>query len=34
MEALGSYTNVGDALYFRRNNGTREGTVIGNHVFY
>ncbi len=34
IEALGGYTNVGDALYFRRNNGTREGTVIGNHVFY
>lgn len=23
-----------DALYFRRNNGLIEGTVIGNHVFY
>ena len=23
-----------DALYFRRNNGTIEGTVIGNHVFF
>ncbi len=33
-EALDGYTNVGDALYFRRNNGTREGLVIGNHVFY
>lgn len=33
-EALGGYTNVGDSLYFRRNNGTREGVVIGNHVFY
>lgn len=33
-EALGGYTNVGDCLYFRRNNGTREGIVIGNHVFY
>lgn len=33
-EALSGYTNVGDALYFRRNNGTRQGTVIGNHVFY
>ena len=22
------------ALYFRRNTGTIEGTVIGNHVFY
>ncbi len=34
VEALGGYTNVGDSLYFRRNNGTRQGTVIGNHVFY
>lgn len=34
IETLGGYTNVGDCLYFRRNNGTREGTVIGNHVFY
>ncbi len=34
VEALGGYTNVGDCLYFRRNNGTREGIVIGNHVFY
>ena len=34
IEALGGYTNVGDCLYFRRNNGTRQGTVIGNHVFY
>ena len=34
IEALGGFTNVGDALYFRRNNGTREGIVIGNHVFY
>lgn len=23
-----------DALYFRRNNGTIDGTVIGNHVFF
>ncbi len=34
VEALNGYTNVGDALYFRRNNGTRQGLVIGNHVFY
>lgn len=34
VEALGGYTNVGDCLYFRRDNGTREGIVIGNHVFY
>lgn len=23
-----------DALFFRRNNGTIQGTIIGNHVFY
>ncbi len=34
IEALSGYTNVGDCLYFRRNNGTRQGMVIGNHVFY
>jgi len=33
-DALSGYTNVGGCLYFRRNNGTRQGTVIGNHVFY
>lgn len=33
-EALGGYTNVGDAAHFRRDNGTREGVIIGNHVFY
>ena len=32
-EALSGYSNVGDRLFFRRNNG-REGLVIGNHVFY
>lgn len=32
-EVLSGYSNVGDRLYFRRNNG-REGLVIGNHVFY
>ena len=32
--ALQGSRPVGDCLYFRRNNGTREGTVIGNHVFY
>lgn len=34
VEALSGYSNVGGCLYFRRNNGTRQGTVIGNHVFY
>ncbi len=33
-EALTGYTNVGDCVYFRRNNGTINGIVIGNHVFY
>lgn len=32
-EALSGVSNVGDRMYFRRNNG-REGLVIGNHVFY
>lgn len=32
-EALSGYSNVGDRLYFRRNDG-RNGLVIGNHVFY
>lgn len=32
-EALSGYSNVGDRLFFRTNNG-RDGLVIGNHVFY
>ena len=32
-EALSGNSNVGDRLFFRRNNG-RDGLVIGNHVFY
>ncbi len=32
-EALGGYSNVGDMTHFRRK-GTKEGYVIGNHVFY
>jgi spore germination cell wall hydrolase CwlJ-like protein len=32
-EALAGNTNVGDAKYFRRA-GKRQGTVIGNHVFW
>ena len=33
-EAISGVSNVGDVTHFRRNNGTREGLVIGNHVFY
>lgn len=33
-EALSGVSNVGDVTHFRRNNGTRQGIVIGNHVFY
>lgn len=33
-EALSGVSPVGASLYFRRNNGSREGIVIGNHVFY
>lgn len=33
-EAISGVSNVGDATHFRRNNGTRQGLVIGNHVFY
>lgn len=32
-DALGGYTNVGDMTHFRRK-GTKEGVIIGNHVFY
>lgn len=32
-DALGGYTNVGDLTHFRRK-GTKEGIIIGNHVFY
>ncbi len=34
VEALNGATNVGTATHFRRNNGTRQGVVIGNHVFW
>lgn len=34
QEAIGGATNIGEATHFRRNNGTREGYVIGNHVFW
>lgn len=33
QEVIGGRCNVGDALHFRRA-GNREGTVIGNHVFW
>lgn len=33
-EAIAGNTNVGDALYFRRDKGTREGVVIGKQVFW
>lgn len=33
-EAISGVSNVGDCTHFRRNNGTRAGIVIGNHVFY
>lgn len=33
-EAINGMTNVGDSLHFRRNNGSRAGIVIGNHVFW
>lgn len=33
-EAIAGNTNVGDALYFRRDKGTREGIVIGKQVFW
>ncbi|MBR1478321.1 MAG: cell wall hydrolase [Lachnospiraceae bacterium] len=33
-EALSGVSNVGAATHFRRNNGSREGIIIGNHVFY
>ena len=32
-EVLGGNITI-NCLYFRRNNGTIPGTVIGNHVFY
>lgn len=34
QEAISGVSNIGDCTHFRRNNGTREGIVIGNHVFY
>lgn len=34
QEAIAGNTNVGSATHFRRNNGTREGIVIGKQVFW
>ncbi len=33
-EVLSGVSNVGDRTHFRRNNGTRQGLVIGHHVFF
>ncbi len=33
-DALAGVSPVGDCTRFRRNNGTRQGIVIGNHVFF
>lgn len=33
-EAIAGNTNVGGATHFRRDNGTREGIVIGQHIFW
>ena len=33
-EAIAGNTNVGAACHFRRDNGTRDGVVIGHHVFF
>jgi hypothetical protein len=33
IEAFGGATNVGGACHFRRA-GSRDGVVIGDHVFY
>lgn len=33
QEVLNGFTNVGDALHFRRI-GTKQGIVVGNHVFW
>ncbi len=34
QDAIAGNTNVGDAMYFRRDKGTREGIVIGKQVFW
>lgn len=34
QQAIAGDTNVGSATHFRRNNGTREGVVIGKQVFW
>lgn len=33
-DAIAGNTNVGDAMYFRRDNGTREGVVVGKQIFW
>lgn len=33
-DALSGTSPVGDCTSFRRNNGTRKGIVIGNHIFF
>lgn len=33
-DAIAGNTNVGDAMYFRRDNGTRAGIVVGKQVFW
>lgn len=33
-DAIAGNTNVGDAMYFRRDNGTREGIVVGKQIFW
>ena len=33
-EAIAGNTNVGAACHFRRDNGTRDGVVIGHQVFF
>lgn len=34
QDAIAGNTNVGSATHFRRNNGTREGIVIGKQIFW
>lgn len=34
QEAIAGNTNVGGATHFRRNNGTREGIVVGKQIFW
>lgn len=34
QDAVKGKSNIGNCLYFRRNNGSVNGYVLGNHVFY